>query len=525
MQRLERFFKNALILGGTGIFMRVISVAFNAYVAKRIGAEGMGLFSLISSVYFFGVTLATSGIHLAVTMLVSEELEHDDHAGARAAVKTAVKAALCFGGAAAALLFFGAGFLSERVLGDSRTYSSLRAFAAALPFIALSNVFQGYFSAVRRVAKNASAGIAEQFVKIAITVSLLVFLAPRGVEYACLSLVIGTAVSEALSFLYLLIFYLFDRKRHLSLAAPANRTGMARRMLSISLPIALSSYLRSGLVTIEHILIPIGLEKSGADYASALASYGTIHGMALPLVLFPSAICATFAGLIVPEFSELSTRYGTVKGNRHICYIVRRALCGVLFFSIGVAGILFCFASPLGTLVYGSAEAGYYIRLFAPLVPVMYLDTSVDGMLKGLGQQVPSMIYNIVDASLSVLLVWTLLPQMGIRGYVYCVFITEIINMALSLHRLLSVTDARLPVLRPIAGSLFCILGATSVSALVFRPGSFAQNALVATVFGILLTLFCYLLFLRGTQSVSREEVRWLRGIRRRNSSPEHEKD
>ena len=103
MKRLKRFVINALILGGTTIFMRSISVIFSAYVSNKIGAEGMGLFSLISSVYMFAVTLATSGISLAVTRLVSEELGHDNGAGAVQAVKSCVGYALVFGCSAAVL--------------------------------------------------------------------------------------------------------------------------------------------------------------------------------------------------------------------------------------------------------------------------------------------------------------------------------------------------------------------------------------------------------------------------------------
>ena len=510
---------NALILGGTTIFMRSISVVFSAYVSGKVGAEGMGLYSLISSVYTFAVTLATSGISLAVTRLVSEELGRGNDAGAVSAMKHCVCYALLFGCSSAAILFFGADFIAVHILRDIRTYRSLRVFAVALPFIAVSNVFAGYFNAVRRVAKSASASITEQFVKIAVTVAMLTMIAPRGIEYACLALVIGTAVAEALSFFYLFIFYIIDKKRHIQVKAMQKNTEcasseMRRRMLSISLPIALSSYIRSGLVTIEHILIPIGLRRHGSDYKTALASYGTIHGMVFPLILFPSAVCSTFAGLIVPELSELAAAYGDIHKNRHICYIVRRALLFALLFGIGTAGILLCFAEPLGLLIYHSGEAAGYIRVFASLVPVMYLDTTVDGMLKGLGQQMSSMFYNIIDASMSVFLVWTLMPKLGIYGYVICVFMTELVNLAFSLSRLLTVTGVRIPLGRGILSPLACIIGATSLAMIVTRLAiPTAIGGVPATVIGILLTLLFYIALLRTTKGLSGEDVRWLGSI------------
>ena len=513
LNRLKRFFLNAVLLGATTVFMRSIAVIFNAYISGKIGAEGMGLYSLITGVYGFAVTLATSGISLAVVRLVSEELDRPDGSGVVTAMRKCVGYALVFGVSSFAILFFGARFISERILQDSRTYLSLRVFSVALPFIALSNVFAGYFNAVRRVYKSASASIAEQFVKIALTVMLLRALLPKGMEYGALSLVLGTAISEALSFSYLMVFYLLDKKKYVRAGRARPDPKMKERMLRISFPIALSSYLRSGLVTVQHILIPVGLRKHGTDYSTALASYGTIHGMVFPLILFPSAVCATFAGLIVPELSELAAKYGTVRKNRHICYIVQRALGLATVFGIGTAGILICFAEPLGILVYKSAEAAKYIRIFAPLVPVMYLDTTVDGMLKGLGQQLHSMFYNIIDASLSVFLVWSLMPKIGLTGYVICVFVTEIINLAFSLTRLLTVTEAKLPVSKAVLFPTVCIAGATAISMIVFRLSAPTCSNTVFTVCGILLSVIFYIFLLRATGGLSREESLWFRSI------------
>ena len=210
---------------------------------------------------------------------------------------------------------------------------------------------------------------------------------------------------------------------------------------------------------------------------------------------------------------ELAAKYGTVRNNKHICYIVRRALSLATVFGIGTAGILVCFAEPLGILVYKSAEAAKYIRVFAPLVPVMYLDTTVDGMLKGLGQQLHSMFYNIIDASLSVFLVWSLMPGIGLNGYVICVFVTEIINLAFSLTRLLTVTEAKLPVGKAVFFPTVCIAGATAICMLVFRLSAPTCSNAVFTVWGILLSVIFYIFLLRATGGLSREESLWFRSI------------
>lgn len=512
MKRLQKFFMNALIMSVTAVFMRTVSVGWGAWVAKRIGADGMGLFSLIMSVYTFAVTLACSGINLAVMRLVSREIGRGNNKNAVAVMRNCVCYCLIFGIGAGVLLFSFAKPIATKILCDGRTLTSLRALSVSLPFIALSNVFSGYFSAVRRVYKNAASGIAEQFAKIGITVLFIYIIAPRGMEYACLALVLGSCIAEALSFFYMLVLYIYDKKKYLAGKAPAGESkSFMREITGIALPVALSSYLRSGLVTVEHVLIPAGLKKSGADAAAALAAYGTVHGMALPLILFPSALCVTFAGLIIPELSELDAKYTNVYNNTHICYIVKRAVKFAAIFSVGTAGIFITFARPLGNMIYPGTDAAKYISVLAAAIPVMYTDTAVDGMLKGLGQQLSSMRYNIIDAAASVVLVYILVPIYGIYGYIISVFVCEILNFSLSLGRLVTVTGAKISLLSAAAAPVFCIAGASSLSLILCRIMNFAPDTVPKCAATIAATVLFYILLLAGISALSREDIRWLR--------------
>ncbi|MGN1095146.1 MAG: oligosaccharide flippase family protein [Eubacteriales bacterium] len=517
MNRLKRFVANAAILGGVSIFMRIIAVIFNAYAANAVGAEGIGIYSLIISAYMFAVTVATSGINLAVTRLVSEELAKNNARAAIHAVRKCVTYSLIFGFSASSLLFIFARPIGIHLLGDERTVLSLKALSISLPFIALSNVLAGYFNAVRRVSKSASSSVAEQFVKIGFTVLFLNIIGPKSVEYACLSLVLGTSISEGLSFIYLTVFYFFDKKKHLKVKKEDEiPQGLTKRMLHISLPIAASAYLRSGLVTVEHILIPFGLKKHGENTSAALSTYGTIHGMVFPLILFPSAVSSTFASLIIPELSELSATYGR-RDTRHIKYIVSRAISLSVMFGVACAGAFILFSKPLGILVYKSEEASKYIGIFAVLIPLMYLDMTVDGMLKGLNEQLNSMKYNIIDSAISVFLVYTLLPEIGIAGYVICVFVTELVNDVLSLNCLINVTGVKIPIYTTVIAPIISIIGAATLTNLIFRSLPFSFYSLtIETVCGIFVLIVLYFAFLVAIKGLTKEDIFWALGIFRK---------
>ena len=74
MDRLKKFFLNGILMTLVALLARYVAVGYNIYLANKIGTVAMGLFTLISSVYGFALTLATSGISLATTRLVSEAL-------------------------------------------------------------------------------------------------------------------------------------------------------------------------------------------------------------------------------------------------------------------------------------------------------------------------------------------------------------------------------------------------------------------------------------------------------------------
>lgn len=501
MTEFRRFLRNALVLVGASLLMRSISLLFGAFVSRQVGAEGMGLFALVGSVYGFAVTLATSGIQLAVTRLCAAAQERGDLSRMAAVLRHAALYAALFGGLSAVLLFSFAAPIGTVLLGDARTVPSLRLLSASLFPIALSSVFSGYFTAVRRVYRNALAQVFEQGVRIALTVWGLMALAPAGLEYACLALVGGSALSELCSFFFQAVQYLFDRKKHFQPTRVPLQRPVFHLLLVSALPLAISAYARSGLVTLEHILIPLCLSAHG-NREAALASYGTLHSMAIPAILYPTAVSGVFAGLLVPEVAARQAKgeWGRVR------YITERAVTFTLFFAVGCAGALMSAAGEIGDVLYGSREAGRFIFLLAPVIPVMYADTTVDSVLKGLGYQVYSMGVNIADAALSVLLVLCLLPHTGAVGYVAVVILAEVFNFTLSAGKLRRVCPFRVPVYRFLLAPLLAAVGAAALSHLLL-PAAGDAGALIAR-----LALFAafYLLLAAALGTLTPDDYRWL---------------
>lgn len=491
-RRLNVFIKGVVLLSITAIIMRTVAIYFNKYLHLRLGADGIGLFTLIMSVYGFALTLATSSVSLASTRLVSESLGKGSGAAVRRAMTCCIVYCLFFGTLSSILLYSLSYPIGRYLLSDVRTVSCLRLLALALPGIALTSAFQGYFTAVRRVEKSALLQIAEQAARIAVTMLLLRFVPQGDLERACLCVIAGGVCSDTLSFLFALTMYRVDMRRHIQHSGEL-REGTGKALISIALPVALSSYLRSALVTIEHILIPRGMRKLGSSREQALAAYGIVQAMALPVVLFPYALLSPFCSLLIPEIAERRAA-GDPEG---ISRVSGAAFGFVMIFGIGLSGAMSCWSYELGEVIYGSREAANYIKLLAPLVPIMYLDTVTDSILKGMNEQLYTMRINIADAFMSVIIVFFLVPRIGIYGYIAEIFICELINASLSVMKLLSVVRFRPKVFRRGALPLISIITACALARLLSALIPLCANGALALSLHLFATLFIYLFILR----------------------------
>ena len=176
--------------------------------------------------------------------------------------------------------------------------------------------------------------------------------------------------------------------------------------------------------------------------------------------------------------------------------------------SVCASGIFFAFADEIGEALYREPEASRQLRLIALLVPVMYLDSAVDAMLKGLGEEVFCMKVNVVDSLLCLGLVFILVPSLGIDGYIALTIISEIVNASLSLWRLMKIA----PVKRDLFHHLFLPVLSISSAYLVARAAGLILPD-ISLSFKIAVTVVSYGGFCTAFGAVERGDVRLARRV------------
>ena len=437
----HRYLKNAALLTGSDVVLRLAGLLLRVWLANALGGQGMGLYQLVLAVYGLFVTLATAGVSVAATRLMTEELSRSPGT-ARGMLRLllAVGAGLGLGAMAGQLALAGAA--ARWWLGDIRAKGALQVSALGLPWMAISAVLRGFFLARRRVEPNVVSQLAEQGVRVAAVVAALSWTRGWAVERRCALVLGATALSEGVS---LGIMALFGRREAARCfgSTPAERPPLPRqRLWEILWPVEGGRVLSSALHTAENMLVPacLAVYLAGAGgRAAALEQYGVLKGMALPLLNFPFGLLGSLAVLLMPEITQAHVLGQT----RRLRGLLDRMLRLTGYFSALAGGLFWVWGPLLAELLYRSPEAGFYLQVLAPAMPLLYLESMVDGAMKGMGEQKAAFRYSLWDSVLRIAGVCLLLPRYGMKGFLAVILLSGLYSCAANTGRLLWSSGAR----------------------------------------------------------------------------------
>lgn len=484
------FLKNAALLTATSLLLRFVGMIFRVWLAASIGAEGMGLYQQIFSVYALISVFASSGVGLAVTRLVSEELTLGKRCGIDMIVLRSIMLTLFIAVISGLAVFLSSDIISVYIMSDDRAAEALRIMCFSLPFMAVSAVLKGYFFARKKAGPNSSSQLIEQAVRIGFI--FMVFSRTEiDAESGCAAVLFGDAVAEFSSAAYLLILWFFDRRRLEKLSGrerPPYR--IVPSFLRIASPIAGGRYLNSLLRTVENVLVPMNLQKYGMEKDAALSDFGAIKGMALPLLLFPAGLLSSVTSLLVPEMSE-----AVAAGHKaRIKYAAERSIALTFVASIPFAVVFFFAAEPLCELIYGTESVSFPVKALAPLVPLMYIDSVSDALLKALDKQMTTFRHSIFDSLGRIALILAVLPLSGTAGFIGIMYASNFFTSLLNLIKLIKTAGAKMSPVKQI----FLPILITVSAALIFNLVSehFSLNGLVYIMFLSLSVAAAYLPYL-----------------------------
>ena len=494
MRRRIPIFYSALLLTGVNLLLRMVGTVFQVYISGRIGAAGVGLLQLVLSVSSLAMVAGIAGVRTATMYLTAEEIGRGRAGSVTWVLSGCFLYSIVCSGFVGAGLFALAPQVAASWIGEPNTADALRLVGAFLPLVCLCGVMSGYFTAADRIGTLALVEIGEQLCSMAVTVLALAFWAGEDPSHTCCAVMLGSCAGTCLTLGCLVLLRIREGGR-------GGRIPIRCRLLQAALPLAGADVVKAGINTTENLMVPKRLARN-VRVENPLAAFGMVSGMVFPVMMFPACILFGLAELLIPELA----RCNAAGSKKRISYLVRRSLRVALLYGVFFGGLMFLAGDDVCQRLYRNAEAGRYLKLYAPLVPILYCDAITDAMTKGLGQQKICVRYNILTSALDVLFLYFLLPKYGMMGYYASFLVTHLLNFALSLRRLLRITGERIPLYIPCYAASAALLSAWAASHLaspVWRCAAFTP----------LLASSLYLLGVFG-----REDLRWALGLLRRRT-------
>ncbi|MBR5468059.1 MAG: oligosaccharide flippase family protein [Firmicutes bacterium] len=408
----KKLVQGAFILTSASVITRLIGFFYRIFMSNAIGAEGMGLYQLIMPIYMLVWSISSSGISTAISKITSEECEKR-----RNCFKTLVSSAL-FSSCAAAFLsivvFIFSDIIAEKFLGDTRCSPLLKILSLCFPFMACASCIRGYFYGLQKHIYPACAQVFEQIIRVAVVFMLYPFFFSKGMEYACAAAVTGVAIGEMLSFLLTLIFLKHTKP-------PFKATSSAgisiANVIAIALPLTLTRISASLLSAVENVLIPSRLSLFSSS-VNSLSLFGSLTGMAMPLIQFPSSVLVAVSSSLMPAISSAS-----VSGNKNsVEKAVEKSLSFTSAVSFMAFSFFFAFSQEICIAVYHNASLGVLLKKLSLLCPLLYTNITLCGILNGLGMHNFIFLISLVSSLINIAAIYFLMPVIGIDAFIISTF-------------------------------------------------------------------------------------------------------
>ncbi|MCL2407166.1 MAG: polysaccharide biosynthesis protein [Defluviitaleaceae bacterium] len=496
MTKGSTIIKGALILTLAGIITRILGFIYRIYIAGEIGAEGMGLYQLIIPLYTMAWSISCAGITTTVSKLVAAEAADGNKANLRRITYISIFLTTALGLAVMSILFIGADFIANNLLNDARTVMSIRILAPIVPFMAAGSAIRGYFTGLSKMHIPATSQVLEQVVRMVVIAIALQAVAGRGLEFAAAAAVIGVGAGEVLSFLFVLFMYRCDRMKN-NEAAAADGPTMRKRValitiVSMSLPLTLNRVTGSLLSAVENVFIPRSLQAYGLSAGEAMAEFGRITGMAMPLIFFPSAFLVSLSVSLVPAVSESVAK----KTLPNLEPILSKAFFFTILVGIGAAALFLSFSAELGMAIY-SQNIGQILFLMAFVCPLWYINITINGVLNGLGAMGTVFKNNLISSAITILSIIFFVPRFGIAAFAGGWFFGVLCQVILSMVKIRKTIKVRIQPVKYIIKPALAAAGAGLLARLLAGRVLFpAFGQTVGIIMAVALVLALYITFM-----------------------------
>ena len=203
----DNFLKNSFLLTASNVTTGILGFIFNIYLSNLLGPEGMGLYNLVMPIYNLFICLMSAGIVSSMSKIVAVYDQKGEQNNITKKIRVVAMFNIIWAIIIGILVFVAAPLIGKYGVSDTRTISAIRVICPAMVFIAISNIFKGYFYGTSIIKIPALLDILEKAMRI-ITVSLLIlFFNADSIEKMVTLATIALCIGELQSLIGLYIYY------------------------------------------------------------------------------------------------------------------------------------------------------------------------------------------------------------------------------------------------------------------------------------------------------------------------------
>ncbi|MBQ8823292.1 MAG: oligosaccharide flippase family protein [Lachnospiraceae bacterium] len=411
-----------LLLTGAGLICRFMGFFYRIYISRIFDAEGMGIHSLIMPVVGLTFSLTGACFQTCISKFVAEQKENEKQPFTLA-LTLCVPLALLI----SLLLHRLAEPISRLWLAEPRCQPLLEVFSLAILPSAINSCIKGYCYGRKKTLPPCICQIIEQIIRIGSVFLLVDTLQKQGTTPPLVIMVLGMVFGELASLLCALLFHFIDSARRKRKGTIATTQITYATFFSMLLPLISNRIFLNVLQSMETVAIPVTLERYGLTRSEALSIYGVFTGMVMPLLFFPTTLTGSISVLLLPSVSEYQARgeYGKIKSaiRKNITFCLTLGILSILFF--------FTCGPYLGKTIYDNELAGSYIRIASFISPFLYLNSTLSGILQGLGKTTLLFGINVSLLIIRLFFIHLTIPVFGIPAYLYLLLFTQLVQFLL----------------------------------------------------------------------------------------------
>ncbi len=529
-----RFLSGVFVLSASTVLVKMIGLAYKIPMLSYLGTEGMGYFNSAAEIYAMLCVLSTAGLPVALSMLISAECEHqvpDLQARVRRIYRSALGAFLTLGILGSALLFFGAGPLSDGI-GNPGAKACFLAISPALFFVCVSGAVRGYFQGYRKMAPTAISQLLEALGKLVFGILFAAWALKKGYDIPTVAAfaVLGLSLGTALSAIYLLLLKGIGKRRsskaeqgEIRESASSKRTQKRektlRTLLGIAFPITVSSAVLSVTRIADMALILRRLASVGIGTAEANRIYGAYTTLAIPVFSLIPALVTPVSLSLVPQLTAAIEKK-SVSGQKSVVTDAMR-LTALLAMpaSLGIA----LYAKPILSLLFSGEEQA--VAQAAPLLSILGMSvlfacliTTINAVLQSYRKPYIPIFTMAVGAVVKIVSAWFLIgnPNVGIWGAPISTFFCNFTVTLLGLCFFVRLVPESRGMVRIFYRPLVASVGALGASLAVYLPLlSTGMSEAAAFLPALCVAVVAYLGFAVLTRAITKEDIALIPGVNR----------